>query len=217
MSKLKYLGYLLLAIMIFGCEEEKLDIEKYGQVKGAIVDGETYQPLDGVQIVTNPASTASITGNDGLFELNKVKEGELAVTARKKDYLSNTVSIAVYEDQTTNLRFFLLKDENNVGWVTIYDPVPGNGAVDQNVSITFQWSVDQEYPSKELEYTVYYYKSNSTTQQIAGENITEKEVVVDGLSEETTYYWFVVAKHDGLRVANSPTWTFKTGTYSDEG
>lgn len=202
-------------MFLLACEEDKLDIDKYGTVKGQIVDGETYQPLSGVQVVTNPASTSIITGEDGAFEFYKVKEGDLAVTARKDDYLSNTVTIAVYDNETTDLRFFLLKDENDVGWIEIYDPVPGNGAVEQNVSLTFQWAVDQEYLSKELEYTVYYYKSNSTTQNLAGENLTEKEVVVDGLSNNTIYYWYVVAKYEGDRVANSPTWTFRTEDNND--
>lgn len=139
-----------------------------------------------------------------------MKEGEVAITARKKDYLSSSVSVAVYENETTDLTFFLLKDEKNVGWVTIYDPVPGNGAVDQNNTFTFQWNVDQENKGKELVYTVYFYESNSTVQKIAGENLTATEVIVSGLEYSTTYYWYVVAKHEGSRVANSPTWTFRT-------
>ena len=215
MKKLQFIMCFLIAVLLFSCEEEKLDIEKYGVVKGKIVDGETYQPLTGVQVLTNPASTSIITGDDGAFEFAKVKEGDLAVTARKNDYLSNTVSIAVYENETTDLKFFLMKDENNIGWIEIHDPVPGNGAVDQNVSITFKWAVDQEHSRKELEYTVYYYQSNSTTQKIAGENLINNEVVVEGLSYDTTYYWFVVAKFEGNRVANSPTWTFKTEVDSE--
>jgi len=210
MKRLRFIMCFLIAVLLFGCEEEKLDIEKYGIVKGQIVDGETYQPLSGVQIVTNPASTSTITADDGVFEFSKVKEGDLAVTARKNDYLSSTVSIAVYENETTDLRFFLMKDENDIGWIEIYDPVPGNGAVEQSTSITFRWAVEQEYSRKELEYTVYYFQSNSTTQKVAGENLTSNEVVVDGLSYDTTYYWYVVAKYEGDRVANSPTWTFKT-------
>ncbi len=210
MNKLNCLILLFLGMLLFACEEDKLDIEKFGSVKGKILDGETYTPLSGVQVATNPASSSAITNNDGIFEFNKVVEGELAVSARKKDYLSNTVSVAIYDNETTNLAFFLLKDENDIGWVTIYDPVPGNGAVDQNLSFTMQWQVDQEDNTKDLEYTVYYFKANSTTQNTAGENLTTEEVVISGLEYYTTYYWYVVAKYEGSRVANSPTWSFRT-------
>jgi hypothetical protein len=210
MNKLKYIGYILLVMFFFACEEEKLDIEKYGTLSGQIVDGETLAPLSGVQVVTNPASSTTITATDGVFRFDKVMEGDIAITARKKDYLSSSVSVAVYEMETTNLTFFLLKDEKDVGWITIYDPVPGNGAVDQNISFTFQWNVDQENKSKELVYTVYYFESNSTVQKIAGENLSTTEVVVSELDYSKTYYWYVVAKHEGSRVANSPTWTFRT-------
>ncbi len=211
MTIFKNIGLVIITLfVVLGCEDENFDIEKYGTIKGVVVDGENYQPLEGVQIVTNPASSATITSSEGSFEFDKIKEGELAITARKKDYLSSTVSVAVYENETTNLNFYLLKDENDVGWVEIYDPVPGNGAVDQDVSFTFSWNVDQQYSSKELVYSVYYFESNSTVQQIAGENLVDEEVTVDGLDYSTSYYWYVVARYEGERVANSPTWTFKT-------
>jgi hypothetical protein len=195
---------------IAGCEEDKIDIDKFGALSGVVLDGDNYTPLDGVLISTTPASSSVLTNTEGEFEFDKVFEGEVSISARKKDFLSNTVSVHVYESETTALTFYLLKDENNVGWVTIYDPVPGNGAVDQNTSFKFQWKVDQENNGKELNYTVYYFESGSTVQQIAGENLTTKEVVVDGLKLATTYYWYVVAKYEGDRVTNSPTWSFKT-------
>ncbi|WP_321995849.1 carboxypeptidase-like regulatory domain-containing protein [Draconibacterium orientale] len=210
MKKLKIFSCILLVISMLACEEEKLDVDKFGSVSGIILDGDSYEPLQGVQVATNPASTSSLTDAQGVFMFGKVKEGDIAITARKKDYLSNSVSVAVFDSEDTELTFFLIKDENNVGWVTIYDPVPGNGATEQNTSLTFQWQVEQENRGKDLDYTVYFYKSNSTTQKIAGENLSATEVVVDGLDNSTTYYWYVVAKYEGSRVANSPTWTFKT-------
>jgi len=201
---------IFLLLLFVGCEEEKIDIEKFGSVTGVVLNGEDYTPLEGVLISTSPASTTTLTNAEGVFEFNKVIEGDVAVTARKKDFLSGSVSVAVYENESTALTFFLLKDDRDVGWVTIYDPVPGNGAVDQQTSFTFQWKVDQQNRSKELDYTVYYFESGSTVQKIAGENLSSTEVIVDGLDYSTTYYWYVVAKYEGDKVANSPTWTFKT-------
>ena len=200
----------VLVIFFIACDADTVDLQKYGMVSGVILDGESFEPLNGVMIATNPASSVTITNQSGNFSIGKVLEGEAAITARKNDYLSSSVSVAVYEDETTSLTFFMYKDERDIGWVEIYDPVPGNGAVDQTTSFTFKWNVDQQNSGKQLDYTVYYFESNSIVQKIAGENLTVKEVVVDGLDHDTTYYWYVVAKYEGDRVANSPTWSFKT-------
>lgn len=210
MKTLKWISSIIFLFLFLGCEEEKIDIDKFGTLSGIVLNGDDYSPIEGVLITTSPASSTVLTDEDGKFEFKKVKEGEVAITARKKDFLSNSVSVAVYEFETTALTFYLLKDEKDVGWVTIYDPVPGNGAVDQQTSFSFQWKVDQQNKSKQLDYTVYYFESGSTVQQLAGENLNTKEVVVSGLKHETTYYWYVVAKHEGSMVSNSPTWTFKT-------
>jgi hypothetical protein len=210
MKIIKWIPILFLISFIAGCEEEKIDIMKFGSLSGVVLNGEDYTPLNGVLISTSPASSTKLTDKEGCFELKKVQEGEVVVTARKNDYLSSSVNVAVYENEKTDLTFFLLKDEKDVGWVTIYDPVPGNSAVDQQTSLTLKWKVDQQYKSKELEYTVYYFESGSTVQQLAGENITSKEITISGLNYSTTYYWYVLAKHEGDRVANSPTWSFKT-------
>ncbi len=212
MKHLKYIGSIILLALTLGCEEQKVDIEKFGNLSGLVVDGETYEPINGVLITTNPASSSDLTNTEGIFSFTKVQEGDIAVTAHKNDYLSNSINIAVYDEQTTEITFFLLKDNKNIGWVDIYDPVPGNGATDQNISFTMQWKVDQQYPSKELTYTVYFFESNSTTQKIAGENLTDEEVIIDNLEYSKTYYWYVLAKYEGDHAANSPTWTFKTRT-----
>lgn len=210
MNKLLYIFCVSILLLFNGCEEVKIDVDKFGSINGTVLNGEDYSPVSGVQIVTNPPSSSYLTDDLGTFQIEKVSIGEVAITAKKKDYLSSTISVAVYENDTTNVVFYLLEDEGDVGWIVIYDPVPGNGAVDQDTSMTFKWKVDQEYNDRILEYTVYYYESNSTVQYIAGENLTIEEVTVSGLNTSTTYYWYVVAKYEGLNVANSPTWTFKT-------
>lgn len=203
--------FLLLMVTIFaGCEEDKVDVGKYGSLTGIILNGADYTPLSGVLISTNPSSSAVLTDDEGKFNLEKVSEGEITITARKKDFLSGNVNIAVYEGENTAITLYLLKDEKNVGSVTIYDPVPGNGAVDQLTAFTLKWSVEQQNNDKQLEYSVYYFESGSIVQKVAGENLTVKEVAIDNLDYSTTYYWYVVAKYEGNIVANSPTWSFKT-------
>jgi len=211
MKKYIYIGCLLFVVTCFACESDKLDVLNYGTIEGQVMDGESYQPLSGVMISTTPASVTLLTDAEGRFAIQKVKEGDIEVTLKRKDYLSNSLKVAVYENEVTNMNFLIFKDYNETGNISIFDPVPGNGAVDQHLSITLKWNVEGKKAGIELLYSIYLFESNSTVQNLLSEDVILKEVVTDNLKPNTTYFWYVVAKHDGNRVANSPTWTFKTG------
>ncbi len=210
MKTYKYSICLLLAILLISCETEKLDILYYGTINGVVLDAETYKPVEGAMITTTPASISLLSDAEGKFTIQKVKEGEVAVTVKKKDYLSNSLTVAVYDKETTQLDFLIYKDDNNVGNISIYDPVPGNGAVDQALAITLKWKIEGKKANTELTYNIYLFESNSTVQNLLGENVALQEVTTSGLKTATTYYWYVVVKYNGNKIANSPTWTFKT-------
>ena len=108
MQNKKIGGFLLVFFLIFttACEEETFDIERFGSISGIVVDGDTYEPLQGVLITTTPSSNAVLTDEGGTFQLEKIKEGDVVITARKKDFLNGTVNIAVYEEENTAVTFF---------------------------------------------------------------------------------------------------------------
>jgi hypothetical protein len=195
---------------LLGCEDVLLDVDRFGSISGVIVDGETYEPLEGVMVSTAPASTTVLTDEEGRFSFSRVQTGDVNISGRRKDYLNGNVSVAVFEGENTNLTFFMLKDERNVGNVLIFDPVPGNTAIDQPLNVTLRWSVDQQNRGQQLEYTVFLFESGSTTQTVLGENLINREVTASNLKTNTTYFWYVVARFEGRNVANSPTWSFRT-------
>ncbi|MBN2661634.1 MAG: carboxypeptidase regulatory-like domain-containing protein [Tannerellaceae bacterium] len=212
MKKYMYsLGLLFFAAFI-ACESDELDIVNYGTIEGQVMDGETYLPLAGVMISTTPASVTLLTDTEGKFSIPKVKEGDIDVNLEKKDYLSSSLKVAVFEGEVTNMDFLIFKDYNETGNIVIYDPVPGNGAVDQKLALTLKWNIEGKKAGIEVLYNIYLFESNSTVQNLLSEDVILKEVTTDNLKPNTTYFWYVVARHDGLRVANSPTWTFKTGS-----
>jgi hypothetical protein len=210
MKKIIYIVCCLLLLTITSCDEVKLDIINYGSINGKVLDGDTYLPIQGVLVTTTPASISLLTDAEGKFTISKLKEGEVAVNVKKKDYLSTSLSAAIYNEDSTHMEILLLKDDKNIGNINIYDPVPGNGALDQAVAFTLQWNVEGKKAGTELTYSIYIYESNSTVQKLVGEDISALEVTVAGLSNSTTYFWYVVAKYQGNRIANSPTWSFKT-------
>jgi hypothetical protein len=70
--------------------------------------------------------------------------------------------------------------------------------------------VEGKKSSTQLTYSIYIFESNSTVQKLLGEDVILQEVTTSGLKLSTTYFWYVVAKYEGNKVAFSPTWSFKT-------
>ena len=210
MKKIIYIGCCFFLAFLASCDEEKLDIVNYGSVSGSVMDGDTYLPLEGVLITTTPASISLLTDAEGKFSIPKITEGDVAVNVRKKDYLSNTISVAIYGEEVTSLQFLVYKDENDIGDITLYDPVPGNGALDQLTGFTIKWNVNGKKAQTVLTYSIYIFESNSTVQRLVGEGIVDKQVTVTDLKYSTTYFWYVVANYEGNKVAFSPTWSFVT-------
>jgi len=194
----------------FSCESDKIEIISYGSIDGTVLDGETYLAVQGALITTTPASIAVLSDVNGKFSIPKIKEGEVSVSVKKKDYLINSLTVAIFEKENTPMNLLIFKDNKSIGNIVIYDPVPGNGAVDQNNSITFKWKVEGMNASIKLSYNVFIFESNSTVQILLGENLENLEVTTNNLNLGTTYYWYVVAKYEGTKIAFSPTWSFKT-------
>lgn len=201
----------LLIISTFtACETEKLNITAYGTIKGVVRDGETYLPIQGALITTTPASNSTLTDAQGYFNIQKIKEGDVAVNIKKNEYLTNSMIVAIYQEESTLMDFLIFKDYKNAGNISLYDPVPGNGAVDQALAITLKWKMEGNKANMLLSYSIYIFESNSTVQKLLGENVDLQEVTTSGLKAATTYFWYVVAKYEGTKVAFSPTWSFKT-------
>ena len=182
------LGLLFFASFI-ACESDELDIVNYGTIEGQVMDGETYLPLAGVMISTTPASVTLLTDAEGKFSIPKVKEGDIDVNLEKMDYLSNSLKVAVFEGEVTNMDFLIFKDYNETGNIVIYDPVPGNGAVDQKLAITLKWNIEGKKSGIEVLYNIYLFESNSTVQNLLSEDVILKEVTTDNLKPNTTYFW----------------------------
>ena len=210
MKKTSFIFSVLVIVIISSCETEKLSIPNYGSIEGIVRNAENYLPIQGALITTTPASASTLTDAQGYFIVPKIKEGEVAVNIRKYEYLSSSLAVAVFKDENTHMDLLLSKDYKNVGNISIYDPVPGNGAVDQPLSITLKWKMEGNNSTILISYSVYIFQSNSTVQQLLGENIDLQEVTTSGLIASTTYFWYVVAKYEGTKVAFSPTWSFKT-------
>jgi hypothetical protein len=212
MKKYLYIISLIFLIAFTSCESDKLNVTNFGMISGKVMDGDTYLPVSGVMITTTPASLVLLSDADGKFTIPKIKEGDIAVNLVKKNYLSNSLIVETYGEETTQMDLLVYKDTANIGTITFSDPVPANGAVQvADSSLTFSWSVNGLKANVELTYNIYFFESNSTVQSLLGEDVVLKQVITGTLKPKTTYYWYVLAKSNGKNVAFSPTWSFSTG------
>ncbi|MGZ2369308.1 carboxypeptidase-like regulatory domain-containing protein [Ancylomarina sp. YFZ004] len=208
---MKYIAFIAIIFFFISCEEDIIETDnQFGTLQGVVFDAETELPLRGVTLMTNPASTALVSNDNGNFSFSKIKAGDIALSVKKKDFINQTVNINIAEYETTSVVVYMVKDDNMNSTVSLIDPVPGNGANDQKLSITFKWKVEKSGKDIPLSYSVFYYESGSTARKVVGENLNELQAYIDGLKLNTTYYWYVVAKNDGEILTNSPTWSFKT-------
>ena len=212
MKKYLYIISLISLIVFTSCESDKLSITNYGMISGKVMDGDTYLPIPGVMITTTPASLALLSDADGKFTIPKIKEGDITVNMTKKNYLSNSLIVETYGEETTPMDLLMYKDTANIGTIIFSDPAPANGEVQvADSSLTFSWKVNGLKANVDLTYSIYFFESNSTVQNLLGEDVVLKQVITGILKPKTTYFWYVLAKANGKVVAFSPTWSFTTG------
>jgi TolB protein len=206
--------YSLIGIFILitnSCEDTVIDTTSiYGSIEGYVLDAQTNAPIPGVSLTTNPASASYLTDSLGKFSIAKVEAGDVAITGKKDTYTTSAVSVHVNQNQKTYLQMVLQKDMNIVQMVGLNTPTPGNGALDQEISLTLSWKATNSNTNVTLTYSVYIYEANSTVRTNLGEDLEATTAYVNKLDYDTAYFWFVTANYNGNRVGISPTWSFRT-------
>lgn len=95
---LSALTVLVVAGMLFNsCAKDTIEAETFGGIDGIVINGETEEGIGTVNITTTPATNAIFTESDGTFSITNIPTGNYTVQARKTDYNSSSVSVAVRE------------------------------------------------------------------------------------------------------------------------
>ena len=97
----------LLAVLAASCSKTNLEPEEFGDIEGIIIDSETEEGIENVNISTTPPSSSILTGSDGSFQINNLPVGGYTIQARKPGFKNNSVSIAVRAEDVTTVRIFL--------------------------------------------------------------------------------------------------------------
>ena len=94
------------------------------------------------------------------------------------------------------------------------NPAPANGATNQPLALTLDWTASDPDFGQVVTYDLYF----STVQALVdtlnpaarlASDFTNSEAGLSGLGNLTTYYWRIVAK-DGVTTTPGPTWSFST-------
>ena len=204
----------LLAALMFSSCEKKIEVAEYGSISGTVYADSSNQPLANVRISTSPASGVVLTDSNGSFTIPTVPTGETTVKAEKTGYNTQSVSVKVVKNQTVDV-FFLLThpDPKSPTYEEITDPEPHHQAQQVPVDTSLSWSFSGEDTT--VTFDVFLYSSHTSTQQSIVTDTTGTSVEVNGLRYETTYYWYVVARKDGEKIASSEVWSFTTADLPD--
>ncbi len=92
----------LLAWLLISCLDPAEPPIVIGNLSGTVLDAETFLPIPGVTISTDPATSTVTSGTDGKFQLNDLAEGDYTLSAARTGYNSASSQISVIADRVVN-------------------------------------------------------------------------------------------------------------------
>ncbi|WP_162054342.1 carboxypeptidase-like regulatory domain-containing protein [Pontibacter pamirensis] len=210
-SALKFILFLLLLTGIVACNEDTIEPNGQGSIRGVVIDAETNRPVEAVSITTNPATSAVITDAEGVFSITNIARGNYTISAQKLGYKTKTATIAVRNAEQSDVTL-VLEETQAGGSVPALpgNPDPEANATGQPIDITLSWQAPDTVNSDSLTYDVFLYESGSTDKRKIAEAVSDTSVAVRDLMYNTTYFWQVVVKDNNGRLTNGEVWSFTT-------
>lgn len=203
---------LLVSSFVVSCEKT-IDLVGYGSVTGKVIDANTLKPLEGVSIVTVPASVSVITGADGTFSITDVESGEIRISGTKPGYKGGSVTVQLLDKKSVDVTVTMLKEDENLVSVFFSNASPQGGSPNQPLSVMLNWHFAADSNKVALDsifYNVIIYNSDSPNPVLIAEHTEDTTALVEGLRFETTYFWQVIAFENTTEVGRSEIYSFKT-------
>jgi TolB protein len=109
--KVQILGALLALLFFAACKDASLGPELEGRITGVVLDSETRRPVAQAVVSTSPPSSSVLTNANGEFTFVDLNEGNYTITAARNGFRTNTVTVAVRSDRTTEATVLLTEEE----------------------------------------------------------------------------------------------------------
>ena len=143
-------------------------------------------------------------------------EGYLTVIPKKDFFGSAIITITASEVYnpalkavaSVNLKINGINDDPSIKLLS-----PGDGAVYNDTNITLSWEAeDIDTAVENITFELFF--GETKTPSLHMSDLTESSMDLTGLSDKTTYYWYLVVKDGDGGKTTSPIWSFNIDTES---
>ena len=209
---------LVIACALFwtGCQEDTIEPKLFGNVFGEVLERDDNVPIEQATVSTNPPTSSVFTDAGGRFVLDNIPEGTYSLRAEKNGFLTQVASVTVFGDVDANV---IVRMESDTLDNTPPSPplliAPLEGALDQNVELSLQWSATDVDVDDELTYDIILFNFDMSQSQTILSGSTDTTFLLSDLDYNTNYFWQVVV-NDGFNTpVLGPVWGFKTIEFPD--
>ncbi|AHM62728.1 hypothetical protein D770_22405 [Flammeovirgaceae bacterium 311] len=207
---LQLICFLLLAGGIVACNEDTIAPTGSGSIRGVVIDAETNNPIQTASITTNPATSAPVTNEEGIFTINNISRGDYSISAQKKGYKTKTVTVAVQNTGQSDVTLVLERTDAGNTPGQPGSPSPAASASGQPIDVTLSWEAPDTDNADSLTYDVYLYQSGTAERTRIASEVSDTSVVAGNLMYGTTYFWQVVVRDQSGSTSNGEVWSFTT-------
>lgn len=107
MRIIRVLPFILFFVSLYCCEPLIKVSDLPGDISGIVTDSETSEPIPQVHIKLNLTNDSTLTGDDGSYLINNIKEGHYNIQASKPRYIRTVKDVSVDQVTTSTIDFSL--------------------------------------------------------------------------------------------------------------
>jgi len=207
MKKFFFFAVIIMTLYLLSCDDNSTNPDsEYGIIDGIVMD-DSLNPIENVELYTQPPTEVILSQSTGKFIFKKVPEGDYKIFAKKKAYHTKSIDVSVLKGKTSKATIILSSDGT-----LINDPpnkpslvYPSNNSK-KSGSIEFKWTCTDPEGDK-LHYS-FYLGIDQNNLELIGDNIEATSYQLDNFTNGTKYYWKIVAYDIESNNNSSDIWAF---------
>jgi len=214
---MKYLYMLFVLVLLgYGCAENYYDENGFGYISGDVKSIETGLTIEDVEISTNPTSTITYSDSLGKYVLEQVPLGEVTVKFSADGFISQSKSVQIFAQDTTQLHILMQSDNRFNSSPEIPEflyPEDGSESLSPD-SIKLSW-LSMDSNNDTLFYTLKVYDQNLDYNETLLNQSTDTTYTITDLNYNKLYFWQISVTDKKNDVVNGPVWSFRTQDFPD--